>query len=402
MVPRPSSASAPVPVRSRIFSLGEETLVFRDGSHLGGLHLAYETYGHLNARGDNAVLVFHAMTGSQHAAGWNEDVPEAEGLWNEECRLGWWNEFIGPGRALDPDKWFVICANYLGGCYGSSGPPSINPETGSPYGPDFPRVEVPDIVDSQMRLLGHLGVRKLRAAIGASIGGLMVLDLVCRYPDFVELAVPIASGSQVTPLQHLLNFEQILAIEGDSDFAGGRYYGTPGPRRGLALARMIAHKTFISLSALDRRARREIKQPGEHFGTYELSSAHESYLLHQGTKFLQRFDANSYLRIVETWQRFDLCRSTGLPTLLDALQRCRHIPFLLFTISSDVCFYPEEQDHLEVQLRLAGGEVARIIVPSDKGHDSFLLEPQLYEEPLRRALDDPGLVGSPDLLNSLS
>jgi homoserine O-acetyltransferase/O-succinyltransferase len=391
------SAGGVGPVTTKIFPLGGDGSSFRlrDGSRADGFVLAYETYGSLNAGRDNAVLLFHAMTGSQHAAGWNEDNPAAGGLWNEECHLGWWEEFIGPGRALDTDKWFVVCANYLGGCYGSSGPTSINPATSRAFGPEFPRVEIPDIVDSQWLLLEHLGITKLRAAVGASIGGLMVLDLATRFPERLELAVPIASGSAVTPLQRLLNFEQILAIEGDADFANGYYRGGRAPDRGLSLARMIAHKTFISLAALDRRARREVRQPGEKFGTYQLVSPHESYLLHQGRKFLARFDANSYLRIVEAWQRFDLCQSAGFPNLLTALQNCRDVPFLLFTISSDVCFYPEEQEHLEVQLRLAGGKVSRVSVLSDKGHDSFLLEPRLYENELRTALENPGLVGNP-------
>lgn len=392
-----SPAGGVGPVSTKIHSLGSDSkpFRFRDGSELAEPVLAYETYGTLNASRDNTVLLFHAMTGSQHAAGWNPENPAAGSLWNEECYRGWWDDFIGPGRALDTDELFIVCANYLGGCYGSSGPGTINSATSWPYGPDFPRVEIPDIVNSQLHLLEHLGVSKLRAAVGASIGGLMVLDLAARFPEKVGLAVPIASGSEVTPLQRVLNFEQILAIEGDPDFAGGNYYGKGSPNRGLALARMIAHKTFISLAALDRRARREIKQPTQNFGTYQLVSPHESYLLHQGKKFLARFDANSYLRIVEMWQRFDLCQSTGFPSLLAALQCCKDVPFLLFTISSDVCFYPEEQEHLEVQLRLAGARVSRVKVLSDKGHDSFLLEPHLYEKELRVALQNPELVGTP-------
>lgn len=386
------------PVSTQIFRFATqgEPFVFQDGSRLQNLQLAYETYGRLNDGADNAILLFHAMTGSHHAAGWNADNPAARGLWNEECHAGWWDDFIGPGRAIDTRKWFVICANYLGGCYGSSGPTSLNPETGRSYGSSFPRVEIPDIVNSQLLLLESLGVQKLCAAVGASIGGLMVMDLVTRFPSRVGLAIAIASGTSVTPLQRILNFEQILAIENDDAFAGGNYADSPGPRRGLALARMIAHKTFISLTALERRARREIQQREDRVGAYQLASPEESYILHQGTKFLERFDANSYLRIVEAWQRFDLCKAAGVHSLLEALQKCRRVPFLLFTISSDVCFYPDEQEHLEVQLNLAGGRVSRISVLSDKGHDSFLLEPHLYEQALRAALDNPGMVGDPE------
>lgn len=384
--------------RTKFFSWGETGKPFRfvGGEELPEITLAYETYGRLSPRADNAVLLFHAMTGSQHAAGWNPSVPGLVCEWNEECQKGWWDEFIGPGKAIDTDRYFVICANYLGGCYGSTGPASIDPLTGFPFGSSFPRLTVSDIVNSQTLLLDSLGIEKLRGVCGASIGGLLAIDFAVRFPGRTELVIPIASGAELTTLQRLLNFEQIIAIEGDENFHRGEYYAGTPPRRGLALARMIAHKTFISLSVLESRARKEVMQPKDHFGAYFLNSSQESYMLYQGKKFVPRFDANSYLRIVEAWQRFDLCKAAKTPDLESAFANCRGLPFLLFSISSDVCFYPEDQERLKKLLRGAGAPVSLVSVDSEKGHDSFLLEPVLYSAAIAAALDDPARVGAED------
>lgn len=382
--------------RTQFFSWGGEGKLFRfvGGEELSEITLAYETYGKLNAARDNAVLVFHAMTGSQHVAGVN---PSVEGLvceWNEECQVGWWNDFVGSGKAIDTDRYFVICANYLGGCYGSTGPASIDPLTGFPFGSSFPRIRVMDIVNSQVLLLDYLGIEKLRAVCGASIGGLLVLDFAVRFPGRTELVIPIASGAQVTTLQRVLNFEQIIAIEGDENFHRGDYYAGGQPKRGLALARMIAHKTFISLEMLEMRAKKEVMQPKDHFGAYQLNSSQESYMFYQGKKFVSRFDANSYLRIVEAWQRFDLCEASGEPDLAKAFFRCKGLPFLIFSISSDVCFYPDEQVFLQELLEGCGARVSLLKVESGKGHDSFLLEPELYSCALAAALAEPSKVGT--------
>lgn len=372
---------------TRLFRFAEdEPLSLMEGGKLGPVTVAYETWGKLNSAKDNAVLVFHAMTGSQHASGHNLSVPEAGPLWTAECHEGWWSAFIGPGLAIDTERYFVICANYLGGCYGTTGPRSTDPATGKPYGSRFPSVRISDLVDAQLHLVRHLGVQKLHAAIGGSIGGMMALDLATRYPDAVRTVIPIGSGMEVTPLQRMLNLEQAFAIESDSNFLGGDYYeGTP-PNRGMALARMIAHKTFVSLSALERRARAEVLRPDDSLSWYRLADPIESYMLHQGRKFVQRFDANSYLRILDAWQNFDLLRAAGAESFVDLFSRCRHQKFLLFTIDSDVAFYPEEQERLAQSLKSAGVSHLRITVHSEKGHDSFLLEPELYEPHLAFAL----------------
>ena len=357
----------------------EDRFELESGETFGPITLAYETYGQLSPRRDNAILIFHAMSGSQHAAGFNPSVPGVEDRWIDECQEGWWSDFIGSGRALDTDKYFVICANYLGGCYGSTGPASVNPETGRPYGGRFPALTCGDVVNSQARLLDHLGIRTLLAVAGGSLGGVMADEFAIRYPNRVRCVIPIASGPKVTTLQRLHNFEQIFAIEEDAHFNYGNYYDGPPPRMGLILARMIAHKSFVHLDVMEARSKQEIVQEENDLKGYRLQYQIESYMLHQGKKFVTRFDANSYLRIASMWQQFDLAARTG-GDLVAAFRPCslhrqRH---LVFSIESDVCFWPEQQAELCAAMKAAEVNFQHITVHSDKGHDSFLLEPELY------------------------
>ena len=363
-------------------------IALRDGASLDGFALAYETYGEMSPAKDNVILLFHALTASQHAAGHSPSVPGLSVEWDKECQAGWWDGFIGPGKALDTERYCVVCVNYLGGCYGSTGPSSENPATGEPYGAAFPRIAICDIVDSQMLLLDHLGVDKLHATLGSSLGGMMALSLASRYPERVGTVVQIASGIRTSPLQRIHNLEQIGAIEADGNFKGGDYYGGPAPERGLALARMIGHKTFISLRTLSKRADRAIRDGLEEDDSwYKLSDPIESYMLHQGRKFVRRFDANTYLRIMDAWQSFDVLGDAGLGSYAELFARCRHQRFLIFTIDSDVCFYPDQQERLANALAEGGIAPMRITVHSEKGHDSFLLEPELYTPHLHYTLD---------------
>ncbi len=373
-------------MESRFFELGSklEPIKLRSGEQLSEVTLAYEMYGELNADRDNAILVFHALTGSQHAAGFNPSVLGVGALWTDECQSGWWEEFIGPGRALDTDRFAVICVNYLGGCYGSTGPSSVNPDTDEPYGSSFPEVSFCDIVDSQIPLLDHLGIVRLHAVTGASVGGIMCLSLATRFPDRVRIVIPIAAGLRVTPLQLLHNFEQANAIITDADFVGGDYYDGPNPDGGLALARMIGHKTFVSLQAMEERARDEV---GNEFARpIRISNPLESYMWHQGQKFVQRFDANSYLRLMQAWQTSDLLGEAGVSNFDELFSPCRHQRHMVFSIDSDVCYYPEEQVALVAALKQAQVPVRHVTVHSDKGHDAFLLEPELFEPHLTQTL----------------
>ena len=364
----------------------EKPFILQNGDRMGPITLAYETHGELNAKRDNAILIFHALSGSHHVAGFMESVPGIGDRWNNECQVGWWDAFVGPGRAIDTERFFVVCANYLGGCYGSTGPWSNEPTTSKPYGSNFPRLTIADVVDSQISLLDDLRIDCLHAVIGPSLGGLMCLSLATRYPDRVNTVIPIAASLHVKPLQLIHNFEQICAIEQDPNFCGGDYYEADPPDRGLALARMISHKNYVSLHTMEDRAGQEIRSPNTDFSWYPVSNPLESYMLHQGSKFIERFDANSYLNIVGMWQSFNLLKESGVFDLKTLFHRCRNQRYLIFSIDSDVCFYPDAQEEMARELKEAGVTCMRITVHSEKGHDSFLLEPELFTPHLAYSL----------------
>ncbi len=379
-------ASGNPEVRTQFYD-HRESFTLTSGDTLPHFRLAYEMYGELNAAKDNVVLLFHALSGSQHAAGINTVSPEVGERWTKECHLGWWDAFIGPGLAVDTRKFCVICINYLGGCYGSTGPASLDPLTDRPYGSSFPHVTASDVVDSQLKLLDHLGIDRLHAVIGNSVGGLLALNLATRFPQRVAIVIPVATAINVSHLQNILTLEQILAIENDPHFHGGDYYDHEPPNQGLALARMISHKTFISLRTIERRARREVVRDEDQLTWYRVERPLESYMLHQGRKFVSRFDANTYLRILEVWQKFDLLKQAGFDSFNDLFARCRHQKYLVFSISSDVCFYPDQQQELVSALKSAEVPNMYITVHSEKGHDSFLLEPELYTPHLHYTLN---------------
>jgi len=367
---------------TKFFETGspEDPIRLRDGGVLPGVRIAYETWGELNTDKSNAIFVFHALSGSHHAAGYNPAIEGVEALWQEEMYAGWWDIMIGPGKPLDTNKYFVICANYLGGCYGSTGPASLNPKTGKPWGSAFPAVTAADQVEISRSLLDHLGIAVLHAVVGPSVGGLIALSFATRYPNDVRNVIVIASGYKTTVLNRLILFEQILAIENDPYFNAGDYYDAEAPLYGLALARMISHKTFVHLDAIERRARQDVVQPDDVLAWYCVRDQFQSYMLHQGKKFVSRFDANTYLRIIDLWSRYDATVEGDALSPAELFERSRIAGqhWLVFSIDSDFCFYPEEQADLVKHLESAKVDVMHITVHSDKGHDSFLLEPNLY------------------------
>jgi len=368
-------------VETRFFDLPEECLPFklRSGETLPEVRLAYELQGEVNENADNVVLLFHALTGSQHVAGFNPSVPGVD-LWVEENQTGWWEGFVGPGLAVDTSRLAVLCVNYLGGCYGTTGPEAIDPRSGGRYGPEFPQVHLADIVESQLPLLDHLGITKLRGVAGASVGALLSLSLAARHPERVDSVIALAGGLSGTTLHRMFNFEQKLAILNDPHFNGGWYYDGPFPAAGLALARIISHKSFVSIGAIEARARAEvIDHPS-------VTHPVESYFWHQGQKLVIRFDPNSYLRIIDAWSNYDLLDDVHADSYVEALAVCRGQRWHVLTINSDVCFYPDEQKGMVEALREAGVDVTWERVDSPKGHDSFLTEPHLFEEALRMAL----------------
>jgi homoserine O-acetyltransferase len=369
-------------VESQFLDLGSagEPIVLREGGTLPGVRIAYQTWGRLDAGKSNAIFIFHALSGSHHLSGYNPSIPGVGKLWQEEMHTGWWSDFVGPGKAFDTDRFFIVSMNLLGGCYGTTGPVSTNPATGEPWGAAFPHLSASDQVDLAARLLDHLGIGQLHAVAGPSIGGLMAATFATRHPERTRRVLSIAAGYKTTVLNRLILFEQILAIENDPYFNGGDYYDTPGPLYGLALARMISHKTFVHLDAIERRARQDVVQPDDTLSWYRVRDQFQSYMLHQGKKFARRFDANTYLRLVDMWSRYDAAREGDAeePSELFARARKSNQHWLVFSIDSDFCFYPEEQAELVGHLEKAKVNVMHITVHSDKGHDSFLLEPRLY------------------------
>lgn len=371
------SHSAPV---STQFIHHRQVFVLADGAVLPEVTIAYEQWGELNKEKNNAILLYHALSGSHHAAGHNPHIPGVDALWQPEMHDGWWEEMIGPGKALDTDKFCIICANYLGGCYGTTGPSSIHPDTGNAWGSDFPHISAEDQVRASALLLDRLGIDALHAVIGPSVGGLLALTFATTFPHRVKRVASIAAGFKTTVLNRLILFEQILAIENDPNFQGGNYYSGQAPTYGLALARMISHKTFVHLDAIERRARQDIVQDNDTLSWYRVRDQFQSYMLHQGKKFVRRFDANTYLRIIDMWSRYDAVHEGHASSPSDLLQRVADAGqrWLVFSIDSDFCFYPEEQADLTLHLERATVNTTQITVHSDKGHDSFLLEPHLY------------------------
>lgn len=359
-----------------------------EGTILQKPRIAYEQYGELKSDRSNVILLFHALSGSHHAAGINKGI-EGIPLFNEELQNGWWNDFIGPEKALDTNQFCIITLNLLGSCYGSTGPASIDPATKKPYGSTFPRVTVGDQTRFAKALLDHLKVEKLHAVIGPSVGGLCALTFANLFPHHVSKIVSIASSYRNTILNRLLLFEQILAIENDPYFNGGDYYDSGHPNLGLALARMISHKTFVHIDAFERRAKREIVPEKEMLSWYGVNDPFQSYMLHQGKKFTQRFDANAYLRITDMWSSYNALDEAGAKNASELFAPSKEAEhqFLVFSIDSDFCFYPEEQAELVADLEKAQISVAHLTVHSDKGHDSFLLEPDLYTPQLKFHLE---------------
>jgi homoserine O-acetyltransferase/O-succinyltransferase len=340
----------------------ETPLSLQSGAMLAPFTLAYETYGVLNERRDNAVLVLHALSGDAHVAGRYHP---------HDRKPGWWDRMVGPGRALDTSRYFVICANVLGGCRGSTGPSSINPATNRPYGLDFPMVTIPDMVAAQMRLLDCLGIDTLRAAIGGSMGGMQVLQLAIAYPERVRLAIPLATAARHGAQQIAFNHIGREAIMRDPNWCGGDYYGHQPPAAGLAIARMLGHMSYLSEERLQRRFGRTLQTA--HTYTYEVENefAVESYLNYQGQSFVERFDANSYLYITKALDYFDA--SDGYPSLVDAFKRTQ-AHFLVISFSSDWLYPVHESEALVAALRLADRKVDYVEIESPLGHDAFLLE----------------------------
>lgn len=352
-------------VEKRFFTFAEhDPFPLESGATLGPVTLAYETYGRLSPSGDNAVLVCHALTGDSHAAGIHE---------GQEAKTGWWEVMIGPGKGIDTDKYFVICSNVLGGCMGSTGPSSVNPATGRPYGLDFPVLTIADMVRAQKRLVDHLGVKRLHAVIGGSMGGMQVLEWAARYPEAVGAAIPLATAARHTALHIAFNEVARQAIVSDPDWNGGAYYDRGIPAHGLAVARMIGHITYLSDDAMRHKFGRGLQDRADFSFSFEPDFQVESYLHYQARKFVERFDANSFLYITRAADYFDLGQTHGGGSLTQALSRAR-ARFLAVSFTSD-WLYPTYQTREFVQaLKRNGLDVSFCEIDAQWGHDAFLLD----------------------------
>lgn len=348
-------------VKTQSFTFAEAPELFRleCGRSLSPVTLAYETYGELNEEGDNAILIAHGFTGDAHAAGVSE----------ESGRLGWWDLMIGPGKAFDTTRYFVVSSNVLGGCAGSTGPSSFNPSTGKPYGSAFPPVTTGDMVESQRILLKSLGVTSLASVSGSSMGGQQALQWMVTYPEFVRSAIPIACSARLSALALALCEVSRSAVTSDPEWRGGHYYGGSNPGRGLALARMAAHLTYVSEEHLEEEFGRAL-DPGC-CDTMRGEFRVQSYLRAEGENFVKRFDANSFLYLSQAIEHFDLSKNAG--SLAAAFTHVRS-RVLLLSFTTDWLFPPTQLQELEMALREAGADVRHVTIDTSLGHDAFLTD----------------------------
>ena len=345
---------------------GQE-LKLEGGGSLAPVTIAYETYGRLSERKDNAILVTHALSGDAHVAGRHSA---------NDKRPGWWDMMIGPGKGLDTDRYFVISSNVIGGCGGSTGPASANPETGKPYGTDFPIITIADMVNAQVMLVDHLGIDKLLAAVGGSMGGMQVLEWAVSHPDRVRLCLPLATAARQPTQAIAFNEVGRQAIMADPDWRGGHYYGGKPPAKGLGVARMVGHITYLSDEAMQEKFGRRLRDSHDYSFTFSADFEVESYLRHQGLSFTSRFDANTYLYITRAIDYFDLTRQHG--TLIEAFRDVT-ARFLVLGFSSDWLHPPYQLKEIVSALRATQKHVSYYEVESHYGHDAFLLEREKME-----------------------
>jgi homoserine O-acetyltransferase len=328
------------------------------GEKLGPVTLAYETYGKLNRDKSNAILVLHALSGDAHAAGFHTGENEA----------GWWEEMIGPGKAFDTNRYFMICSNVIGGCKGSTGPSSVNPATGKTYALDFPFITVADMVEAQKHLIDYLGIDKLLCVAGGSMGGMQVLQWVASYPERVKAAIPIATTLKHSPQQIAFNEVVRQSIMADPAWREGSYYEYGQPEKGLSVARMIGHITFMSDQSMEEKFSRRLKSDKFSFG-FDADFEVEGYLRYRGANFVKRFDANSYLYITKAIDYFDLSGGKFLPP-----GKAINTRFLIISFKSDWLYPPHQSQEIVRLLKRKHVDATYCELTSTYGHDAFLIE----------------------------
>jgi homoserine O-acetyltransferase/O-succinyltransferase len=356
--------------QSMLVRFGPEAPLKLDaGVALSPFQVAYQTYGTLNAARSNAVLVCHALTGDQHVFNRHPVTGKA----------GWWETMIGPGKPIDTERYFVVCANVLGACMGTTGPASTHPVTGMPWGLDFPVITIRDMVRAQAMLLDRLGIDTVFAVVGGSMGGMQVLQWAASYPERVFAALPIACATRHSAQNIAFHEVGRQAVMADPDWRGGRYYVEgANPRRGLAVARMGAHITYLSDAALHRKFGRKFQDRANPTFSFDADFEVESYLRHQGSSFVERFDANSYLYLTRAMDYFDLTADYG-GVLANAFRATR-TRFCVISFTSDWLFPTADSRATVHALNAAGARVSFAEITTDKGHDAFLLdEPELIQ-----------------------
>ncbi|WP_186466560.1 homoserine O-acetyltransferase MetX [Azospirillum baldaniorum] len=381
--PVPAAAPAePATMPGHRVTLGVDRPMRLDsGTELGPFEVAYQTYGALNADRSNAILICHALTGDHYVL----DRHPVTG------KPGWWEMLVGPGKPVDTDRYFVICSNVIGGCMGSTGPKETDPATGEPYGLGFPVITIGDMVRAQKLLVEHLGIDQLFCVIGGSMGGMQVLQWAVAYPESVFAAVPIATAARHSAQNIAFHEVGRQAIMADPDWAGGNYLleGTR-PHRGLAVARMAAHITYLSEPALHRKFGRNLQNRQTVTYGFDADFQVESYLRHQGITFVERFDANSYLYITRAMDYFDLAADYGGGTLSNAFRKDGKgtpVRFCLASFSSDWLFPTSESRAIVHALNAVAANVSFVEIRTDKGHDSFLLDEPEFHQVIRGFLD---------------
>lgn len=355
-------------VEKQYFTFAEapDKVILESGAELGPVTIAYEAYGILNETRDNVILINHAFSGDSHVAGHYKTDKEGD-------KPGWWDFLVGPGKGIDTSKFYVICPNILGSCMGSTGPGSINPETNQPYGLKFPMMTIGDIIDTQKALLDHLGIQRIKAVIGGSVGGMQVLEWCVKYPDMVEAAVPIATTMRHSALAIAFNEIARQSIMADPNWCRGDYYGGKHPDMGLAVARMVGHVTYLSDEAMRRKFGRRLQNKDNLSYGFDCDFQVESYLRYQGSKFVNRFDANSLLYITKAADYFDITEQMAASGPIKG-KRGHNIKYLVISYSSD-WLYPTYQARELVQtLKRSGQDVSFCEIEADCGHDAFLIQ----------------------------
>ncbi len=346
------------------------------GIALRDIPIAYQSWGILNAQKNNAIIIFHGLTGDQYVVGTHPVTGKP----------GWWEKMVGPGKPIDTDRFFVLCANVLGGCMGSHSPKSINPATGRMYGLDFPVITIGDMVRTKVALLDALGIERVFCAIGGSMGGMLALEFAARYPERVRACMPVATAARHTAQN--IAFHEIgrQAIMADPQWAGGRYADEKSyPSKGLSVARMTAHVTYLSEEALQRKFGRSLQDKEAFTFGFDVDFQVESYLRHQGVSFVERFDANSYLYITRAMDYFDLASAHG--GQLAEVFRGTRTHFCVVSFSSDWLFSTAESRAIVRALAAAAANVSFSEIQTDKGHDAFLLDEPEFEAVLRGFID---------------